>query len=87
MKTNKPENDLGQSFSLVFFYDFKFPTVCISFVVRKRLVTLATQEDCGSKSAQANNSGDPILKKTHHKKKKKKKAGEMAQGVGPKFKL
>jgi hypothetical protein len=31
------------------------------------------QEDCSSKPAQGNSSGDPISEKTHHKKKKRKK--------------
>jgi hypothetical protein len=40
------------------------------------------QEDRGSKPAQANNSRDPILKKTHHKK----RAVGVAQGAEPEFK-
>jgi hypothetical protein len=31
------------------------------------------QEDCSSKPAQGNSSGDPISEKTHHKKKKERK--------------
>jgi hypothetical protein len=40
---------------------------------------LVTQEDQGSKPAQANRWWDPISKKTHHKKKKKKRVGGAAQ--------
>jgi hypothetical protein len=39
------------------------------------------QEGCGSKSAQANSSQDPILKKTNTKR-----AGGVVQGEGPEFK-
>jgi hypothetical protein len=42
---------------------------------------LATQEDCGLKSAQANSLRDPISKIPNAKR-----AGGVAQGVGPEFK-
>jgi hypothetical protein len=42
----------------------------------------ATQEDRGSKPAQANSSPDPILEKTHHEK----RPGGVAQSEGPEFK-
>jgi hypothetical protein len=41
------------------------------------------QEDCGSKPAWANSSARPYLKK----KIPKKRACEVAQGIGPEFKL
>jgi hypothetical protein len=40
------------------------------------------QEDCSLKSARANSSRDPILKKPFTKR-----AGGVAQGVGPEFKI
>jgi hypothetical protein len=40
------------------------------------------QEDCSSKPAPANSSGDPISRKTLHKN----RAGGVGQGEGPEFK-